>query len=472
MIDPLIILGIALVVILGMILFLRVNAFIALITAAMIVSFLAAGPEETMWVGKITRVTQEFGNMAGRIGLLIVMGAIIGKCMMHSGAADRIVFSIVRLLGEKQVPASLMSAGFVISVPVFYDTALYLLIPLARTFYRKTRKNYILLLTAIGAGATLTHNLIPPTPGPLITAKQLDVSIGAVMLTGSLVAMCIAPLAFLACKLANWSLPNPTISDRDDRDSDRDINAKDAEARLPSLWASVMPIVVPVVLITGGSVWNMLESAGLLGIEPISGFGILIRNLILCGGDPTIALSLAAFLAAMVMKRQNKLNSQEFSAPIESAIIDAGLIVMITAAGGAFGAMLRTANIGERISELFKTDAGLSGVGIILLAFGLTSLIKLAQGSSTTAMITSSSIIGTLSLTPEMLGFHPAYLATTIGLGSIVTAWMNDSGFWVFCRMGGINEIDALKTWSLVLAFIGCSGLLVVLVLTRILPLQ
>lgn len=247
---------------------------------------------------------------------------------------------------------------------------------------------------------------------------------------------------------------------------------QDAEAQLPSLLASVAPIVVPVVLITGGSVWSMLEGAGVFGTGSASEFASLVRNVILCGGDPNIALSVAAFLAAMVMKRQRKMSRREFSVPIESAIFDAGLIVMITAAGGAFGAMLRAANIGERISELFKTDAGLSGIGIILLAFGLTSLIKIAQGSSTTAMITGSSIISTLNLTPEMLGFHPAYLATTIGLGSIVTAWMNDSGFWVFCRMGGISEIDALKTWSIILAFIGCSGLLVVLVLTRILPLQ
>ena len=474
--DPLVILLIGLVIVLGMILGFRANAFFALILAALTISFLVPNPEgQALWSYKVQRVLEQFGTVAGRVAILIIMGAIIGKCMLESRSADRIILTISRLFGEKRVPASLLSAGFVISIPVFYDTTFYLLVPLARSFFKQVRKNYILLLTAIGAGATITHTLVPPTPGPLIAASELKLSIASVMLTGMMTGICLAPLALLGCYFVNWYLPRPRIVDPtllEEGEAKAEESLLAGEKELPTLFASLAPILLPVVFISCRSILEMLA------LGPSDTPTEVSRNFVYVFGDANIALMCGAFVAAMVMWQQRKFKLGEFHSKIEAALLDAGLIVMITAAGGAFGAMLHTAGVGERVCGIFQTeDGGLSGLTLLLIAFGISSLIKTAQGSSTVAMITTSSVIAAiiLDMTPETLaetlGYHPAYLATAIGLGSIVTGWMNDSGFWVFCRMGGIHEIDAMKTWSVLLAMIGFTGLGIVIVLTRLIPL-
>ena len=161
MLNPLIILAIGVAIVIGMIVVLRINAFLALITAAMVVSLLAPGQLSE----KISRVAFEFGATAGKIGVVIALAAVIGRCLIDSGAADRIVRMFLALLGEKRCAVSLMSSGFVLSIPVFFDTVFYLLLPLARSMHRRTSKSYLLLILAMGAGASITHSLVPPTPG-------------------------------------------------------------------------------------------------------------------------------------------------------------------------------------------------------------------------------------------------------------------------------------------------------------------
>ncbi|MCA9112064.1 MAG: gluconate permease, partial [Planctomycetaceae bacterium] len=154
-----------------MIMVLRINAFIALITAAIVVSLMAPGETGE----KISRVAEGFGTAAGNIGIVIALAAVIGECMMASGAADRIVQFFIRVLGEKRAPWALMLSGFVLAVPVFFDTVFYLLVPLARSLYKKTGKNYLLSLLAIACGGAITHTLVPPTPGPLLMADNLGI---------------------------------------------------------------------------------------------------------------------------------------------------------------------------------------------------------------------------------------------------------------------------------------------------------
>ena len=168
-----------------MIIVLRVHAFLSLITAAIVVSVLAPGGLAV----KISRVAEAFGTTAGKIGIVIALAAVIGRCLIESGAADRIVRLFVGLLGEKHCAVSLMSSGFVLSVPVFFDTVFYLLLPLARSMHRRTNKRYLLLILAMGAGASITHSLVPPTPGPLIIAETLGIDLGMMIMVGLLVAI-------------------------------------------------------------------------------------------------------------------------------------------------------------------------------------------------------------------------------------------------------------------------------------------
>ena len=178
--NPLVILLIGVVTVIAMIVILRVNAFLALITAAILVSLLSPGAVTE----KISRVAEAFGTVVGSIGIVIALAAIIGKCMTDSGAADRIVRSFMRALGQKHSYWALTASGFVLAIPVFFDTVFYLLVPLARSLYRQTHKNYLLYVLAIIAGASITHTLVPPTPGPLFIAERFGVDMGLMILMG------------------------------------------------------------------------------------------------------------------------------------------------------------------------------------------------------------------------------------------------------------------------------------------------
>ena len=469
--DPLFILLCGVLTVIGMIVFLRVNAFLSLVAAALIVSFLTPLESGQLWDDNVKNVCAAFGDMAGRVGIMIAMGAIIGKCMLNSGAADHIIRFIIVLFGQRLIPAALLTAGHVLSIPVFYDTTFYLLVPIVRSVYKKIRKNYILCLMAVGLGATLSHTLIPPTPGPVIVAETLQIPLGTMMIVSLMVGVLTAFPAFAIAYIMDRLLPNPTIQFAEE--THEETTATEAATSIsPNLFWSFLPIVIPVVLIAMQTTAEVLEKSGQIVWH--DNF-LVLRNILRLLGDPRFALILAAITAMFVLFRSRQLTFDSLGKQIESALFEAGMIILITAAGGAFGQTLRQAGIGERIQELFQSESGgeMSGVTLLVLAFGIAAVIKTAQGSSTTAIITTAGIFsGILSVAGSApLPFNTAYVAVSIGLGSCVTGWMNDSGFWLFCRMGGIKETDALKTWTVGLVFLGLCGLMIVLLLSWFLPL-
>jgi len=473
--DPLFILLCGVLTVIGLIVFLRLNAFLSLLAAALVVSFLTPLETGQYWDENIKNVCNAFGTMAGRVGILIAMGAIIGKCMLDSGAADRIIRFIIVLFGQRLIPAALLTGGFVISIPVFYDTTFYLLVPIVRSVYKTIRKNYILCLMAIGLGATLSHTLIPPTPGPLIVAETLGVPLGTMMIVALMVGALTAIPALSIAYLMDRVLPNPTIHFADEipeQEATAAVETKEITENTPSLFWSFAPILIPVVLIAMQTTIEALEKAGTI---VWSGNWLTLQNLLRLLGDPRFALMLAAIVAMAVLLRSRRLSFDILGKRLETALLGAGMIILITAAGGAFGETLRQAGIGERLQELCAggSEGGLSGIGVLLLAFGTAAIIKTAQGSSTTAIITTAGIFsGILNVAgAPTLPFNTAYVAVAIGLGSCVTGWMNDSGFWIFCRMGGIKETDALKTWTVGLVLLGLFGFSVVLVLSQLVPL-
>ncbi|MDR2438066.1 MAG: GntP family permease [Planctomycetaceae bacterium] len=480
-IDPLFILLFGVLTVVGLVVFLRVNAFLSLLAAAMLVSFMTPLASGQFWDDHIKELCLAFGTTAGNIGILVAMGAIIGKCMLDSGSADRIVNTLRQLFGEKMIPAALLSSGFILSIPIFYDTTFYLLVPIARSLYKMMRKNYVLYLLSIGLGATLTHTLTPPAPAPVIAAETLNIPLGSLLIVSLLVAALTAPFALGIAFLMNRLLPHPDVHFEDEsentkpehqntktehqKDSDSIIPAAKV---IPSLFWSFAPILIPVFLISLQSLLEILEKSKVL-IWDTDWF--VVKNFCRLLGDPRFALIIAAVISISVLFKTCKLSLQELGNRIETAIFSAGMIILITSAGGAFGAMLRAARIGERIEECFQNETALTGISLLLLSFVVTAIIKTAQGSSTVAMITSAGIFAGILTDSMVLPFHPAYLAVTIGLGSCVTGWMNDSGFWIFCRMGGIRETDALKTWTIGLILLGISGLIIVLILSQLLPL-
>jgi gluconate:H+ symporter, GntP family len=459
-ISPLGILAIGIAIVLGMILLLRINAFFAMLTAAIAVSLLAPGDAAV----KVSRVAEAFGTTVGKIGISIAMAAVIGKCMLMSGAADRIALAFLRLFGAHRGGLAMTASGFTLSIPVFYDTVFYLLFPIAKSMHRRTGKNYLKYVLAVGVGANPTHTLVPPTPGPLATAGNLGVDLGIMILMGIVVGL---PVALFGLLIATWVdrrlvLSNPPIDD------ELEIPANLPETKLPGLFAASLPIVLPVALIASNTIVSQL-------VVTAEGPSTWTRaaDWLAIWGNPNLALMLAASVAVGVCWLQLRSKSQPVAMGryMEDALADAGPIILITAAGGAFGEMLKAANVAEAIQAFTAQESEVpSGFAMLWLAFGVTSLLKFAQGSTTVAMITASGMLAAM-LVDIALPFNKVYIAMAIGCGSMVGIWMNDSGFWIFTKMSGLTAREALKAWSLTVALAGMFGMAMVLTLAKFLPL-
>ncbi len=458
--HPMLVLLIGLVTVLGLILVLRANAFLALISAAMLVSLLSPGELPV----KISRVADAFGRAAGSIGIVIALAAVIGKSLMDSGAADRIVRSMLRALGEKRAPSALAASGYILGVPVFFDTVFYLLIPLARSLWKSTRQNYVLYVLAIAVGGVVTHTMVPPTPGPLFMAVELDIDLGVMMLVGALIALPTAAVGLVGARLLSRlvNVPMRPIAGMPEPEPLDD-------AHLPALWLALLPVVLPVVLISANTAAQAWVATLPDGAEP--GAMHRLADIAAVTGNPNLALLLAAVVAMVTLARRRRWTLRELARSTESALMSGGVIILITAAGGAFGAMLRETGIETTLRDTFAEGGQGTGMVLLLLGFGVSALLKVAQGSGTVCMMVAASIMASFGTKPEVLGFHPVYLATAIGSGSVFGSWMNDSGFWIFARMSGLTELETLKTWTLELMLLGATGLGLTLLLAWLVPL-
>lgn len=478
---PLLAMGVGVLVVLSLMIGLKVHAFVALILGALaiscfipldIVGFVktpephvirAESGELVQPAQIVNRVTSSFGNAVTGIGVLIAMAAIIGKCMLVSGAADRIVKSTLAVLGEKRAPLAMMVSGFILSIPVFFDTVFYLLVPLARSLYRSTGKNYLLYLGAIAAGGAITHTLVPPTPGPLLVASALKVDIGVVMLIGLAVG---APSAVVGLLAAAWLNRRMPIAMRPMAGAN--VNSPEVQelTTLPSLFMSLIPVLLPVVLITIDTVYKAS-----LGANP-SDQQRYWQGWLGLVGDANLAMVLAALVAVYLCWKVQGHSLQQLADHVEDALLSGGVIILITAAGGAFGSLLAMTEI-QKVIEAWFAGGESSGLVVILLAYALAAILKIAQGSSTVAMIVSSSLVASIALplaAAGTLGFHTAYLVPVIGSGSLMGSWMNDSGFWVFAKMGVLTEGETLRSWTVLLSILSLAGLLMTLLFVTLLP--
>lgn len=490
---PLVILGIGILTVLGMIIVLRANAFLALITAAMVVSVMAESGDTSI---RMTRVAEAFGSSVGKIGIVIALASIIGTCLMDSGAADKIVRAFLKVLGEKRASIALMGSGFVLSVPVFFDTVFYLLVPLARALWRRTNKDYVKYVIAIAAGGAVTHTMVPPTPGPLGVASILGVELGTMILVGLVVGVVPAVCGgILFAGFMNRRLNIPV----------RQVGAVSEpeplpDSQLPGLFVSALPVLLPVILISAQTATDALlakekkaKSAVTAAATPAPAKEAgkseketekppktpleKTANLMKVAGDANFALLLSTVIAMAVLLRQRNLKLLDLEKVVETSLMSGGVIILITAAGGAFGAMLREAKVGDAIQNLFGENQALSGQSLLWLGFAIAAVLKVAQGSSTVAMITGASMI--LAMLPstnpaamgEALGYHPVYLALAIASGSLIGSWMNDSGFWVVAKMSGLTELETLQTWTILLIVLGVSGMLTVVACANLVPL-
>jgi GntP family gluconate:H+ symporter len=457
LVSPWFILAAGIATVVGLIVLLRVNAFLALLTAALVVSLLAPGSTSE----KTARVAAALGDAAARIAIVIALASVIGKCMMDSGAADRIVRAFLSALGEKRAATALVASGYVLSIPVFFDTVFYLLLPLARSMTRRTGRHYVKFLLAIAAGGAATHTMVPPTPGPLAAAANLHVDLGVMILVGILVSLPASVVGLLVAGRIDRRL-NIELRPLPGGQTEPEPLPDD---RLPPLVPSLLPIVLPVALISASTIVSALATRGVAVAPWLAGSAAL-------AGDANSALFVSAIVAMTLLWRQRRTTRDAMAALVEESLTSAGVIILITAAGGAFGAMLRAANVGPAVEALFPAaGARAGGVTILLLGAGMSVLFKVAQGSSTVAILTASAMIA--AMVPNgPAAFHPVYLALAISAASLVGTWMNDSGFWIISKMGGLTEAETLRTWTILSASVGITGVVVTTLLALVFPMR
>lgn len=460
--------------ILFLILFLRVHAFVALITSALLVAFLS---DKIALTAAIPLVTAKFGEMMAGLGILLVLASIIGKAIMDSGAADRIVRAFTRVFGAGNEKYALLFSGFVLAIPVFFDTVYYLLAPLGRAVYIRTKKNYVLIIACVAGGGVITHALVPPTPGPIIVSEMLNVSVGFTMLIGLLASIVPMFVGVGYAAIVNRFMQITPSEVSGVTDAEIESMAAKPDNELPALWFSLVPFILPVFLLAGYSFLDlftaeMVQSLWMTwtGSEAMAQFCAnahaklhLTFSII---GDKNVAFFFGAAFAVYLVVSSLKITFKDTFERFEPAITSGAVIAFITCAGGAFGKTLEAAGIGDYI----KLQAETWGISIFVLAYLTATLIRIAQGSATAAMIITAGIIGSIIPTID-LPYHPVYLICIIGFGATGFSWMNDSGFWIFCRMSGITVKQTLIIWTGMLTVISISGFGWVYLLTKILPL-
>lgn len=450
-IGPLGILGLSVLFIVVAIAVVRLPAFFALAFAAMLVGVLIAwNTGSGGFVAAVERPLTELGVACGKIAFPIALAAVIGVCLTDSGAADRIVRGFIEVLGEKRADVAMLVSGFVLAIPVFFDTVFFLLIPLARVLAQRTGRNYTLYVMAMCGGGVITHSTVPPTPGPLLVSEMLQLDLGLAIVGG--IACGLVP-AVCVLVLARWLNRRVPV-----RPPAADAAAPVAPANLPPFLLSVLPVLLPVLMIGGASFAALARPEG-----PPAGAWAWLDFL----GNKNVAMLAGTIVAVGLLVRAKRPGLAQLGEALGAPLEAAGVIILITSAGGAYGAMIGHAGIGTAVRELAEGRS----VNYVLLAWVLTVIVRLAQGSATVAMITATGIMQSVAGAGGW-DCHPFYIYAAVGYGAFFCSWMNDSGFWVVSRMGGFTEKETLRTWTLLLTILSTVGLIQTLILSKLLPLS
>lgn len=479
MADPFLLLFIGVIIVVGGIIGFKLHPFLALLFAAFIVSILT--PPEFLQnyamskgmsadaalafskknVGE--RIATEFGNTCAKIGILIAMAAIIGKCLLESGAAERIIRSILYLTGMDKAPVAFLVSSFFIGIPVFFDTVIFLMMPLVKSMALRLKNSYLLLVMCVMAGAAMANSLVPPAPGPLFLIGEMNIPIGTMMIAGTIVGLFTITAGYY---FAVWSNKRGPIEMRDSIDAKlEDIQAAAIidDKHLPGLGISLLPILIPLLFICIDTIVNAVKPADLSTLSPFMQSAIAIVGFL---GNKNTALVLGGIAALLVLVSRRQKSKEGITSQVQAALNSGGAIILITAAGGAFGGMLQQTGISTHIAEMTKDYQ----MALIPLAFLIAAVVRTAQGSATVALITASGILSGLALHAD-LGFHPVYLGLAIGCGSKLVPWMNDSGFWIICKLSNLTEKEALKTISPLLVVMGFTGLIIIMIGAKVFPL-
>jgi GntP family gluconate:H+ symporter len=479
---PFAVLGISIVFVILAISRFKLHAFIALVFAGILAGLLTenlplnpnAKPGDTEFGktvsglagGQFTHAIKltalGFGETAGNIAIVIAMATIIGMCLMESGAADKVVRRFLAAFGEQRAALALLVSTYFLSIPIFFDSMYMLMIPIAMTMAMRTGRDFTLYCMAICAGGVITHSLTVPHPGPLAMVDVLKIDTGVSLWVGIVAGMVPAAIAYPTVQWLNRRTPIPLRENPNAPLTGVRAGLDLPESALPSFTASILPVVLPIALISAASVFEVIRRNNGFTAANAPNFTIAHR-IADFAGNKNIALIIGAVLSLLLLKKQKRLPFSKMTEMIGPPLETGGVIILITAAGGAFGFMLKSCGVGEAIEDVAKS----SGVPLLVAAYVVALIIRIAQGSATVAMQTTAGMFAAMA---AGLTCDPIYLFLVVGFGAIGCSWMNDSGFWVVSRLSGFSERETLRTWTVLLTVISIAGFLFALLMSAVWP--
>lgn len=431
---------IGLVILLVLIIKFKIQAMVAILIGAIAIGLIAGMPFGDI----INAVNDGIGNTLKGIALLVGLGSMFGAILETSGGAQSIAVTMVKKFGDEKAAWALGITGLVIAMPVFFDAGLIILIPLAFSLAKRTKKSSLFYAIPLLAGLAVGHAFIPPTPGPVLVATMLNVELGWVILVGILcgtVAMIVAGPVFGAfCgKKYNIAIPEHVASQADFD-----------ESKLPSFGTIVGIIMIPLVLIILDSLAGVIPA-----MAPLSGvLGFL--------GEPFVALLIATVVAMYLLGTRHGYSNEELEKVMTKSLEPTGLILLVTASGGVLRYMLQYSGLGEVIGNAVASAA----LPMVVVAFIVAALVRISVGSATVAMTMAAGIVAVMPGIAELSPLYLACVTAAVAGGATVCSHFNDSGFWLVKSLIGMDEKTTLKTWTIMETLVGGTGFLVALIIS------
>ncbi|MGM0852298.1 MAG: GntP family permease [Bacillota bacterium] len=418
----------------------KLHAFVALLLVSLIVGIAAGMPLQEV----VASIQNGMGGTLGFVAVVVGLGAMFGRMLEVSGGAERLAQTLINKFGEDKAQWSLGITGFLVAIPVFFDVGFIILVPIVYGLAKKTGKSLLYYGIPLLAGLAVTHSFIPPTPGPIAVADLIGADLGWVILFGTLAgipSMIIAGPLFAKFISKRIHAVVPDYMQVEEIEYDKE---------LPSFAMIASLISIPLVLILLNTLSGVLLDEG-----------NTIRSILTFLGHPFVALTIATLLTFTLLGTKRGYSRQEVQDIATKALEPAGIIILVTGAGGVFKQVLIDSGVGEVLGEMM---AG-SSLPPIALAFLIAMVVRVAQGSATVSMVTAaglmSPLISTLGLEGPVLGL----MVISIAAGATVFSHVNDSGFWLVNRYFGLDVKDTLKSWTMMETLIGFVGFAVVFIL-------
>ncbi len=451
----LLVFGIALLLLL--ILRFKLQAFLALILVSVVVAVVSKGvnPDAVPLTQVADTIVNSMGGALGFIATIIGIGAIFGAVLEHSGGTQSLATSLVRLFGQQKAPWAMLLTGFIISIPVFLDVALVMLAPLLYALSRDTKKPLLVFGMPLVVGMAVTHAFVPPTPGPVAVGYILGVNLGWVILFGVIIGL---PTAIICgpwvtekiVKNVHVSLPEP------------DSEPEDSSKGLPGIGLILFLVALPIGLILSSTIVEQLTAAGLsselTNSERKDALAVALasagplKQTVFFFGHPVIALLLSTLAALYFLGTRRGVSRDALLEISTKALGPAGIIILITGAGGVFKGVLKETGITDALAEAF----GNSGIPVLVLAYVFATLVRIAQGSATVAMLTAAGLM--VGFVENLNQQNLALVTICIAAGATGFSHVNDSGFWMISRYFRMTEAQTLRSWSVISTMISVVG--------------